>query len=226
MKVDIVIPLYNQVEYVEEAIDSALAQTVPCDVIVVNDGSTDEGPIVVRSKYPQVKLITQVNKGLASARNTGIMNSTADYILFLDADDILKKNCVERIIEYAEKTDADVIAPSIHCFGLGEYTTILLDNPTIEDFKDGNRLSYCAGIKRSTLLEVGGYSPRMDKGWEDLHLWYDLLTRGKKIVTIPEPLMLYRTKETSMWTEARDKYGPQLWDQIIKDFPHVASHRK
>ncbi len=226
MKVSIVIASYGQAQYLAEAIDSAVSQTVRSEIVVVDDGSLD-GSLGIARDYTNfgVKVISQVNKGLASARNTGILNATGDYVLFLDADDVLKENCVERILEVAEKTHADVIAPSIHCFGLGNITTILMDNPTIEDFKEGNRLAYCSAIKRSVLLECGGYSPRMTEGWEDLHLWYDLLTRGKKVVSIPEPLVLYRTKEESMWRDST-KHSDKLWAQIIKDFPHVAHHKK
>lgn len=227
-KVTILIPSYGQKEFLPEAIDSALAQTVRCEIIVVDDGSTD-GSLAVAREYKNfgVKVIEQINKGLASARNTGIMNASGDYILMLDADDILKENCVEKILEVAEKTKADVIAPSIHCFGLGNVTTILMDNPTFDDFKEGNRLAYCSAIKREVLLETGGYSPKYDQlgGWEDLALWYDLMRRKKKIVTIPEPLVFYRTKAESMWTKA-DQNKEALWAQIIKDFPEAKGHAK
>ena len=228
MKVTILIPSFGQKEYLAEAIDSALAQTVRCEVIVVDDGSTD-GSLAIAREYKNfgVKVIEQVNKGLASARNTGIMNATGDYILPLDADDVLMENCVERILETIEKTNADVVAPSIRCFGLGHNDTILMQNPTFNDFKLGNRLAYCSAIKKEALLECGGYSPRMDMlgGFEDLHLWYDLMSRGKKIVTIPEPLVMYRTKAESMWTEAEKNKGA-LWAQIVKDFPHTKDHAK
>ena len=228
MRISIVIPSFGQKDFLAEAIESALAQTVRSEIIVVDDGSTD-GSLAIAKGYEihGVKVISQVNKGLASARNTGIMNMTGDYLFPLDADDIMKPNCIERILEVEEKTHADVIAPSIHCFGIGEQPTILMENPKLEDFKTGNRLAYCSAIKKSVLLETGGYSPRMDTlgGWEDMHLWYDLMHRGKKIVTIPEPLVYYRLKENSMWKEA-EKNKDKLWDQIIKDFPEVASHRK
>lgn len=227
-KVTILIPSYGQKEYLAEAIDSALAQTVRSEVIVVDDGSVD-GSLTIAREYKNfgVKVIEQVNKGLASARNTGIMNATGDYILMLDADDILKESCVERILEVIEKTNADVVTPSIHCFGLGNVTTILMDNPTFDDFKEGNRLAYCSAIKKSVLLETGGYSPKYDQlgGWEDLALWYDLMRRKKKIVTIPEPLVYYRTKAESMWTKA-EQNKKALWAQLIKDFPEVKNHAK
>lgn len=225
MRVSIVIPSFGQKEYLADCIDSALAQTVMSEIVVVDDGSTDGSLELAKTYEPfGVKVISQVNKGLASARNTGIMNMTGDYMLPLDADDLLKENCVERIIEFAEKTNADVIAPSIHCFGVGNETTILMEEPKLEDFKVGNRISYCSAIKKSVLLEVGGYSPRMDAlgGYEDLALWLDLLGRGKIIKTIPEPLVLYRTKENSMWKEAsKPEKHAKLMEQLFKDFPNV-----
>lgn len=219
MTISIIIPSYNQKEYLAEAIDSALAQTTRSEVIVIDDGSTDGSLAIAQSYLPfKVKVVQQVNKGLASARNAGIMNATGDYILPLDADDLLKENCVERIIETIEKTQAEIIAPSFHCFGLADQTVILMDSPVIEDFKLANRISYCSAIKKESLLEVGGYSPKMVEGYEDLHLWINLLTRGKKIVTIPEPLMFYRIKEVSMITEAK-KHHDKLMGQIYTDFP-------
>lgn len=225
IEVTIAIPCWNQAQYLPEAIESALNQTYQgIEIIVVNDGSPDNTNEVA-GKYP-VKLISQVNKGLASARNTALLNATGEYFLPLDSDDLLMPEAVEKLLRLAFETNADSVAPSVRCFGYGNQDVQLMPNPTLDDFKEGNRLAYCQLFKTSTLKEVGGYSPRMDKGWEDLHLTYDLLTRGKKIVTSPEILLLYRTKKESMWTEARDKHGKELWKQIIKDFPHVAHHEK
>lgn len=210
------IPCYNQAEYLPDAIESALDQTEQCEVIVCIDGSKD-GSYEIAKRYP-VKIINQVNKGLASARNSIIMNMTGDWLLPLDSDDILKENCAKRILEVAkENPDVDIIAPSFKEFGASQAEVILMPNPKLEDFFTGNRIAYCSAIKKDALLEVGGYSPRMTWGYEDLHLWYNLLKRGKKIVTIPEVLWLYRTKETSMYTEAL-KHHQELMDQINKDF--------
>ncbi len=232
MKITIAIHTYEQEEFLPEAIESAIGQTYKnIEIIVVNDGSPDKTKTIAESYIPlssgKLRVINQINKGLASARNTAIMNMTGDYFLPLDSDDILMENCVERIVEVAQKTNADVIAPSIRCFGLGHNDTILMPNPTFDDFKMGNRLSYCSAIKREALLEAGGYSPRMDAlgGWEDLSLWYDLMSRGKKIITIQEPLVMYRTKVESMWTKA-EKNKAALWAQIVKDFPETKDHAK
>ena len=218
MKISIIVPAFNQGQYLAQALDSIFAQTIkPHEVIVINDGSQDKTQEIA-SLYP-VKLINQVNKGLASARNTGIMNATGDYILPVDSDDILLENCVERISEVIEETDADVVAPSFKCFGVNNDTVVLMPNPTLEDFKTANRIGYASAIKKEVLLEVGGYSPRMTWGYEDLHLWVNLLTRNYKLVTIKDVLWLYRTKEKSMVHEAQSHHQ-ELMAQIYKDFPN------
>lgn len=214
MKLTIGIPCYNQAEYLSDAIQSALDQTVKCEVIVCNDGSTDNSLEIAKRFH--VKVIDQVNKGLSSARNTLIMNSSEEYFLPLDADDILLENCAEKIIETIYKTSADIIAPSFKTFGVSNDRVILETNPIIESFKTANRIGYFSAIKKEALLEVGGYSPRMQFGYEDFHIWFDLLKRGKKLVTIPEVLVLYRTKERSMIHTALEHHD-ELIAQIQKD---------
>lgn len=209
------IPTYKQNGLLSEAIESALSQTVNCEIIVCADG--DDEAYEIASQYP-VKVIRQVNKGLASARNSIIMAMTGVFFLPLDSDDILLANAIERILEVIEQTDADIIAPSFKEFGISDREVILMKDPKLEDFKTANRIGYCAAIRRSALLEIGGYSPRMDKGWEDYHLWFNLLSRGKKLITMPEVLWLYRTKKESMYTNSL-KYSDILWTQIKKDFP-------
>ena len=214
MKTTVIIPCYGQAEFLSEAIESALSQTVPCEIIVVNDGSPDNTKEIAK-KYP-VKLINQVNKGLASARNTGIMNASGDYILPLDADDVLFADAVEKLQQEAEKSGADIIAPEFQTFGMTQTRFKYGDIPTLEMFWEANRLPYFCLIKKSALLEIGGYQPKMTHGWEDLHLWFDLLRRGKTISLVRESLVLYRTKEKSMITEA-NKHADELWAQIHKD---------
>ena len=218
--ISVIIPSWNQGQYLAEAIESVLAQTLkPHEIIVISDGSPDDTRYVTKS-YP-VKYIEQVNKGLPSARNTGILNATGDYCFFLDADDMMTENCLQRITDtIAENPDADIIAPSFKEFGVRDTNVILMANPTLEDFKTANRIGYFSAIKRDALLEIGGYSPKMTFGWEDYHLWFNLLSVGKKIVTIPEVLILYRVKEKSMINES-NLHATELWTQIYKDFPNL-----
>jgi len=219
--ISIIIPSYNQSQYLPAAIESALKQD-QCEIIVVDDGSTDNS-LEIAKKYQEqnpfkLRVISQVNKGLASARNTGIMNSFYKLILPLDADDVLMDGAVSKIIVVWQATDADIIAPSFQEFGLSDRQVILNTVPTLEDFKSANRIGYFSAIRKDLLCAAGGYSPRMTYGYEDYHLWFDLLTRGAKLITMPEILVKYRVKEKTMLKEAQ-AHHEELMAQIKKDFP-------
>lgn len=226
--ISIVIPSYNQSDYLEDCLDSAYNQTTPAlEIIVVDDGSTDNS-LEIANQYmfkelpyieSNVKVISQVNKGLASARNTGIMAAKGDYILFLDADDVLKENAIARIIQEIMATNPDIVAPSFEEFGKSE-RKVILGAFTMDDLKAANRIGYFSAVRRSALIEIGGYSPRMKWGWEDWHLWFNLFSRNKTIAFIPEILVRYRVKEKSMIHEANE-HGVELFAQIQKDFPHL-----
>lgn len=216
MNFSIIIPCWNQAEFLTDAIESALEQN--SEVIVIDDGSPDATSEIAK-KFP-IKLIRQVNKGLASARNTGIMNASGDYILPLDADDILLPNCVKRMKEVIEATNADIVAPSLKLFGVSNNEVILADPIDLTLQKTGNHLPYFCGIRKSLLLESGGYSPRMTWGYEDYHLWFDLLNRGAKVAIIKEVLALYRTKTGSMLQTAQQHHD-ELMAQIQKDFKDI-----
>lgn len=226
--ISIVVPSFNQSDYLEDCLESAYNQTVPAlEIIVVDDGSTDNSLEIAHrymfKEFPgiesPVRVVSQVNKGLPSARNTGIMNARGDYILFLDADDKLVETAVERIQAEIRRTNADIVTPSFREFGKSD-RTIVLQGFTMEDLKTANRLGYFSAIRRSTLLECGGYNPKMVWGWEDYDLWFDLFKRGKSISILQEVLVMYRVKEHSMIHEA-NKHAQELYTQIQKNHPHL-----
>jgi glycosyltransferase involved in cell wall biosynthesis len=98
MKVSVVIPCFNQGHYLAEAVESVLAQTrQPDQIIIVNDGSTDN-TAEVAARFRGVKFLSQDNRGLAAARNAGLKHAAGDYILFLDADDILLPAAIEHCL--------------------------------------------------------------------------------------------------------------------------------
>jgi glycosyltransferase involved in cell wall biosynthesis len=86
--VSVVIPLFDPGRFVGDALESVLAQDpAPVEIIVVDDGSTDEGPAVVAGFGPPVRLITQQHRGIAAARNRGVAGASGEYLAFLDDDD-------------------------------------------------------------------------------------------------------------------------------------------
>lgn len=96
VKFSIIIPVYNVEKYIKRCLDSVIAQTYKnYEVIVVNDGTKDNSMEIVKGY--DVKIINQENKGLSEARNTGVKNSSGEYIIFLDSDDYIEKDLLKEI---------------------------------------------------------------------------------------------------------------------------------
>ena len=111
--VSVVIPTYNYGRYLATAIESALAQTfVPLEVIVVDDGSTDDTPQILETFGNRIQTIRQLNQGAGAARNTGIAAARGEYVAFLDSDDIWKPRKLQMQIA---RFDADPALGLVHC---------------------------------------------------------------------------------------------------------------
>jgi glycosyltransferase involved in cell wall biosynthesis len=106
--VAIIIPCYNGEEFLPTCIESALAQNC-AEVIIIDDGSTDNSLEIARRFEPQVRVFTGPNQGVSAARNIGIQQSSAEWLLFLDADDYLASGSVARRLMHPECDIADVI---------------------------------------------------------------------------------------------------------------------
>jgi glycosyltransferase involved in cell wall biosynthesis len=108
-KVSVIIPLYNQKEFVRQSIESILSQTYPnIEILVVNDGSTDNPQEVLRKYEENIIIINQENKGLSAARNAGLKECSGEYIQFLDADDFLHNDKIKLQLESMQAVDSVV----------------------------------------------------------------------------------------------------------------------
>ena len=111
--VSIIIPVYNGEKYIESALNSCISQTyLNIEVLVINDGSTDNTEQIVRSyqkKHNNIILINQQNRGVSAARNKGLEIASGEWITFLDADDEIFPVAIERLLEIAEKNSADIV---------------------------------------------------------------------------------------------------------------------
>jgi glycosyltransferase involved in cell wall biosynthesis len=202
--VSVVMPAYNSRQYIDAAIDSLLAQTHPhLEIIVVDDGSTDGTGDFVQTQYgEQVRLIRQTNMGPSVARNRGIAEAQGAYIQFLDADDLLLPEKIERCLAiFAEKpalgvvyttcrfVDADGSTPldrAIHGLVPGDVFCSMLTN-----YHHAIML-HAALIRRSALLAVGGLpdNPK-HRCAEDLDMFLRL-ANAYEFAGIDEPLVVYR----------------------------------
>jgi hypothetical protein len=209
--VSVVIPCYNQAQYLPEAVASVIGQTfVDWEIIIVNDGSVDHTSEVARSLAAQnpdrlIRLLERPNGGLAEARNSGIRAALGRYILPLDADDRIAPAMLKQTTTCLEAHPAVAIAYTDGIFfGAANHTS-----PTLEyDFGRlcaQNYLLYCSLFRREVWDAVGGYNPNMTWGYEDWDFWIGCGEKGFLAKRVPEPLFFYRVKHQSMYTAAVER---------------------
>ena len=113
MTVSVIIPIFNQEIFLEECLESVMNQDYgDYEVLLINDGSTDHSEEVCQKyaeKYSCIRYIYQPNAGLGEARNTGLRNAIGKYVLFLDSDDAIQRNSIEKIVHFAERKNADIV---------------------------------------------------------------------------------------------------------------------
>lgn len=130
MKLSIIVPVYNVSDYLAKCLDSLLAQDLPqneYEIIVVNDGSTDNSGVIAQQyadKYANITLVNQANQGLSGARNTGIKQAKGDYIQFVDSDDYLEESVLGGLMKQVGEGDLDVLRfkyQNVRINTIGEY---------------------------------------------------------------------------------------------------------
>jgi glycosyltransferase involved in cell wall biosynthesis len=227
----IVITTYNHARFLSEAIESALAQTVPPgEVIVVDDGSTDD-PRSVVSRYPQVQLIRQPNQGLAAARNTGWLAARGRYVVFLDADDrLLPEALASNLRRFDEKPECAFVCGS-YCYidELGRHLSSpppnLIGDDAYESFLKGNCIAMHATVMylRECLEEVGGFDARL-ACCEDYEL-YLRLARRHRVAAGDDRIAEYRRHGSNMSLNF-----PRMLDMMLgvmhRQLPHVDGNAK
>lgn len=121
-KVSIIIPVYNVAEYLRQCLDSVLGQTYSnLEIIIINDGSTDDSGQICddyAKKDTRIKLFHQANAGAANAKNAGLDQMTGEYVTFIDSDDYVELNWIEKMVDSLESANADVA----ECTFMREYT--------------------------------------------------------------------------------------------------------
>lgn len=137
MKISVIVPIYNVEKYLHRCIDSIIAQTYSdIEIILVNDGSPDNSPAICEEYAKtdaRIKVIHQKNKGLSGARNTGIKESTGDYIYFIDADDKIEHHAMEQFHNAITKHRPDIVMSNVMQYTLGNLDYNILRNNTPYD---------------------------------------------------------------------------------------------
>lgn len=205
MKFTVVIPLYNKATYVEETLHSVMAQTLqPLEVLVVDDGSTDDGPArVLALQYAPLRLIRQRNAGVSAARNAGIEAARGDYVCFLDADDCYAPGFLAALAALARRhPEAGLIATGyVLRRATGALQPVRLHaSVTCTGLVDDLYRAWCQSsffctislaIRREVLADPALRFPVGEKLGEDQDLWFRV-AEGHGVAYDPTPQALYR----------------------------------
>ena len=229
MKASIIIPFYNDKLYVQECLESVLGQSYrDIEVICVDDGSFDGSSEIVQGVAQcddRVRVFRQKNKGLSAARNLGLAEARGEYVLFVDSDDLLSQDAVERLVCYAEKNDLDHIISGVEVFKDAE--SLSVSDSLLRAEKEYFRIkndsicwSICSGTElfvrlmendsfyvsantrflRRRLLEKGGI--RFIEGiiHEDAIFTPEVMLSSERTVVIPDKFYKRRLRDGSIMT--------------------------
>ena len=239
-----IIPLYNGARYIEEAVQSVIRQTLPAaEIVVVNDGSTDDGAgvaIVERMarSFP-ITILHKPNGGQSSARNLGVQHAKTDLVAFLDQDDVWYDNHFEELAKpFAENTspplgwvysDLDEIDENGYLVSRSYLSTLQAPHPKRHIFdcirQDMFILPSASLIRREAFLSIGGFDERLC-GYEDDDLFMRLFRAGFDNVFLDKALSKWRiypgsTSYTFRMARSRGIYARKLLEMFPDDVKRV-----
>jgi len=203
--VSIVIPAYNPTSYLIEAIASASAQTHRnFEIVLVNDGTDKAESLAVLERASRLvsTYLEQPNRGLAAARNAGFSAAHGEYVVTLDADDLLDPAYVAECLATLRDSDAAFAYTDFQVFG----TQTFQERPgryNLYRLLDRNYLSYAALIRKAAWSEADGYDESMRFGYEDWEFWLRLGSLGLFGQYAPQSLFRYRKHGVSLYDTAR-----------------------
>lgn len=215
--VSIIIPVYNVQEYLSECLDSVLNQTIKnTEIIVVNDGSTDNSPQILaeyKIKFPELIIINQENRGISETRNQGLNTATGEYIAFVDSDDFIEECMFERMYNAAKRENSDIVICNYILYNeksqkqnSGKYIIegnsqegYIERTKSLERFLTNDIKAYVWNklVKRELFTDHKISFPDF-KVCEDTPVVFLLLAHSKKIFSMNEPLYYYRQRESSL----------------------------
>ena len=207
--VSLVIPVYNEEKFVAKAIESCLDQTVkPKEIIVIDDGSTDKTPDIVRDfmyRYDKIVYIrNSKNMGIGYSRWRGVKDASGDYIAFCSADDALCPNFIEVMLEYSKKYPDSILYSDYYICDENLKVIGTFKAPEFRSYEDfvirviseakRHTMFVCYNIfSPSNILKKYNFDPEKRFGEDLEHLLRCVLVHKVKFAHVPVPLFYYRT---------------------------------
>lgn len=209
-KVTVVIPTFNQAHFLEDAVDSVLAQVYQdYEIVLVNDGSTDHTEEVARRYQDKIRYVYQENQGLASARNTGIRAAAGEYVALLDSDDIWAPTFLTSMMALAQRfLEATVYYCGIRYIDRDKHdlpqsgaTRVMPSDALYKTILRSNFLIPSTIVmKRAPVLEANLFDVSFRR-LQDRELWIRLLRSGHQFAGLNEQLVRYRVHENNLSTD-------------------------
>ena len=212
--VTVIIPCFNDGQYIVEALQSIYNQTVLPEKIIVLDDGSELGTLEILHglQNPLLQIIYQENKGVSNARNTAIALAQTDYILNLDADDYFEPSFIEKAVAVLNNNN-QVVAVSSYCRAFKNDKTIEIIKPlggNLKDFIVINNGRASSMFLKKSWTAVGGFDEKMHEGYEDWEFWIAILEQNGTMHIIKEVLSHYRIKNTSRDQKALENHDFEL----------------
>jgi len=217
--VSVIIPVYNQGRFVGQAIDSVLSQTfTDCEIIVINDGSTDETAQILAGYGDRIRVVTQANFGLAAARNSGLRSSQGGLIGFLDADDLWYPEMLSTTVSHLQRrSDVDLVSGAWDYIDESGQTIEGTTKPSnlqtkvradlLRELAMGNLFPVHALLIRRKCFDCCGFFDTSLEAMEDWDLWLRMAIHGHKLDLIDVPVARYRRHSGCMTLEPQRLEG-------------------
>lgn len=202
--VSVIVPMYNAAAYIVEALESVLESSYrPIEVVVVDDGSTDDSLEVAKAygkQHKEVRVLTQLNAGVSAARNHAIREAKGEYILPLDADDKIGRTYIEHAVE-AMKDTVRIVGCRAEFFGAktGEWRLPAFSH---ELLARKNMIHVSSLFRKEDWQRVGGFCEK-DIYREDWDFWLSLMELGGEYVRLDEIGLYYRVQAGSRRAKAK-----------------------
>ncbi|MCQ6278881.1 glycosyltransferase family 2 protein [Bacillus sp. EB600] len=235
-KVSVVVPIYNAGKKLEKCIKSILNQTFrDIEIVLVNDGSTDNSLEICnnfRKKDKRIILINKNNEGCIVTRRKGVESSSSEYVMFVDADDWIDKNTIEILYNEAIKNNIDITVCNMYKV-IGDRSLVKHKNESVyfkedriftaNEIKDKLVVAYFHGhpfpsnlvaklYKRELLLTSGKYLDRISFLGEDLYYNLEMFLKANNVKVIDKPLYYYRVGGNT------SKYMSYMFDDMVNGY--------
>jgi len=219
-KVSVIIPCYNDGKYLKDALQSVLTQRYRnVEIIVVDDGSEDAGThqILKQINYPNTHVFFKAHEGVSAARNFAVAKAAGEYILPLDADDLLGIRFTEQAVEILENNpDVKVVCGEIEMFG-ARTGRKKLPEYSMEMLLGQNTMAVTSLFRKSDFLLTKGFNVNMREGFEDWDFWLSLLEPGGEVRKLNEVAVRYRIKKRSRNFSLSHQQMKRLRKQIYEN---------